>query len=81
MAQRTQLDEVSSPLHDAYAYACLLANGLDGVGEALRISTQEMLVVNQFRYGAGQDYSLQPAQGTPSLESVSHRRLSTITRT
>ena len=35
MAQRTQLDDVNNPLHEAYA--CLLANGLDGAGEALRI--------------------------------------------
>jgi putative transposase len=39
MAQRTQLDDVSNPLHEAYA--CLLANGLDGVGEALRILVNE----------------------------------------
>ena len=35
MAQRTQLDDCNHPLHEAYA--CLLANGLDGAGEALRI--------------------------------------------
>ncbi|WP_372827807.1 hypothetical protein, partial [Polaromonas sp.] len=28
MAQRTQLDDSGHPLHEAYA--CLLANGLDG---------------------------------------------------
>ncbi len=39
MAQRANLDEVSNPLHDAYA--CLLANGLDGAGEALRILVNE----------------------------------------
>ena len=39
MAQRANLEEVSQPLHDAYA--CLLANGLDGAGEALRILVNE----------------------------------------
>ena len=39
MAQRTQLDNCNHPLHDAYA--CLLANGLDGAGEALRILVNE----------------------------------------
>ena len=39
MAQRTQLDDCSHPLHEAYA--CLLANGLDGAGEALRILVNE----------------------------------------
>ncbi|MHB1250400.1 MAG: hypothetical protein ACYCZL_13545, partial [Polaromonas sp.] len=39
MAQRTQLDDASHPLHEAYA--CLLANGLDGAGEALRILVNE----------------------------------------
>jgi hypothetical protein len=32
MAQRTQLDDGNHPLHEAYA--CLLANGLDGANEA-----------------------------------------------
>jgi hypothetical protein len=43
MAQRTQLDDSSHPLHEAYAClpACLLANGLDGAGEALRILVNE----------------------------------------
>ena len=35
MAQRIQLDHVNNPLYEAYA--CLLANGVDGTGEALRI--------------------------------------------
>ena len=39
MAQRTNLEEVSHPLHEAYA--CLLSNGLDGAGEALRILVNE----------------------------------------
>ena len=39
MAQRTQLEDTNSPLHEAYA--CLLANGLDGAGEALRILVNE----------------------------------------
>jgi putative transposase len=39
MAQRANLEGVSQPLHDAYA--CLLANGLDGTGEALRILVNE----------------------------------------
>ena len=39
MAQRAQLEDSSNPLHDAYA--CLLANGLDGAGEALRILVNE----------------------------------------
>ena len=39
MAQRANLEEVSHPLHEAYA--CLLSNGLDGAGEALRILVNE----------------------------------------
>ena len=39
MAQRTQLDDVNNPLHEVYA--CLLANGLDGDCEALRILFNE----------------------------------------
>jgi transposase-like protein len=39
MAQRVNSDEVCHPLHEAYA--CLLANGLDGAGEALRILVNE----------------------------------------
>ena len=39
MAQRTHLDDSSHPLHEAYA--CLIANGLDGAGEALRILVNE----------------------------------------
>ena len=39
MAQRTQLDDSNHPLHEAYA--CLIANGLDGAGEALRILVNE----------------------------------------
>jgi transposase-like protein len=39
MAQRIQPADVSDSLHEAYA--CLLANGLDGAGEALRILVNE----------------------------------------
>ena len=39
MAQRVNSDEACHPLHEAYA--CLLANGLDGAGEALRILVNE----------------------------------------
>ena len=39
MAQRANLEENSHPLHEAYA--CLLSNGLDGAGEALRILVNE----------------------------------------
>ena len=39
MAQRTQLDDANNPLHEAYA--CLLPNGLDGAGQALRILVNE----------------------------------------
>lgn len=39
MAQRVDLEEASHPLHEAYA--CLLSNGLDGAGEALRILVNE----------------------------------------
>jgi hypothetical protein len=39
MAQRTELDDVNNPLHEAYA--CLIASGLDGAGEALRILVNE----------------------------------------
>ena len=35
MAQRKPVDALNNPLHEAYA--CLLAKGLDGAGEALRI--------------------------------------------
>jgi putative transposase len=41
MAQRANPEEISQPLHDAYA--CLLANGLDGEGEALRILANVVL--------------------------------------
>jgi|GEM_PF-2750617 len=39
MAQRTQLDNSSHPLHGAGT--CLLANGLGGAGEGLRILVNE----------------------------------------
>lgn len=39
MAQGANLEEVFQPLHDAYV--CLLADGLDGAGEALRILVNE----------------------------------------
>lgn len=39
MAQRANLEEVPHPLHEEYA--CLLSNGLDGAGEALRILVNE----------------------------------------
>lgn len=39
MAQRTLLDDSTHPLHEAYA--CLLANGLEGAGEAWRILVNE----------------------------------------
>lgn len=39
MAQRVNSDQACHPLHEAYA--CLLANGLDGAGEALRILVNE----------------------------------------
>jgi putative transposase len=39
MAQRTQLDDSRHTLHKAFA--CLLANGLDSAGEALRILVNE----------------------------------------
>jgi putative transposase len=39
MAHRVNPDEHSNPLHDAYA--CLLEQGLDGAGEALRILVNE----------------------------------------
>ena len=39
MVQRANLEEVFQSLHDAFA--CLLANGLDGAGEALRILVNE----------------------------------------
>jgi hypothetical protein len=38
-AQRTQLDNSSHPLHETGT--CLLANGLDGAGETLRILVNE----------------------------------------
>ena len=42
MAQRIlspELDDANNPMHEAYA--CLLANGLDGAGEALHILVNE----------------------------------------
>jgi transposase-like protein len=39
MAQRSNSEETPHPLHEAYA--CLLSNGLDGAGEALRILVNE----------------------------------------
>ena len=39
MAQRSQLHDSNYQLHAAYA--CLLASGLDGAGEALRILVNE----------------------------------------
>ena len=48
MAHRAQLDEVSQPLHEAYA--CLLANGLDGAGEALRILVNEASRIERARH-------------------------------
>ena len=39
MAQRAHIDEDSQLLHEAYA--CLLANGLDGAGETLRLLVNE----------------------------------------
>ena len=39
MAQRTQLDDSNTQMHEAYA--CLLNNGLDGAAEALRILVNE----------------------------------------
>ena len=41
MAQRANLEEISHPLHDAYS--CLLANGLNGAGEVLRILVKVVL--------------------------------------
>ena len=48
MAQRTQLDDANNPLHEAYA--CLLANGLDGAGEALRILVNEASRIERAQY-------------------------------
>ncbi len=48
MAQRTQLDDVSNPLHEAYA--CLLANGLDCAGEALRILINEASTIERAQH-------------------------------
>ena len=39
MAQRSQFDDSNHPRHEAYA--CLLANSLNGAGEALRILVNE----------------------------------------
>lgn len=39
MAQRTQLNDSDTQMHEAYA--CLLENGLDGAAEALRIMVNE----------------------------------------
>ena len=39
MTQRANSEEAPHPLHEAYA--CLLSNGLDGAGEALRILVNE----------------------------------------
>ena len=48
MAQRTQLDDSSHPLHEAYA--CLLANGLEAPCEALRILVNEASRIERAQY-------------------------------
>ena len=48
MAQRTPLDDTGHPLQEAYA--CLLANGLDGAGEALRILVNEASRIERAQY-------------------------------
>jgi putative transposase len=48
MAQRTQLDDSTQPLHEAFA--CLLANGLGGAGEALRILVNEAFRIERAQH-------------------------------
>ena len=48
MAQRTQLDDSNHLLHEAYA--CLIANGLDGAGEALRILVNEAFHIERTQH-------------------------------
>lgn len=60
MAQRTQLDDSSHTLHEAYP--SLLANGPDGASEALRILVNEASRVER----------TQPLQATP-YESCAQR--------
>ena len=57
MAQRANLEDVSTPLHDAYA--CLLANGLDGAGEALRILVNEASRIERAQYLQATPYERQ----------------------
>lgn len=61
MAQRANLEGVSQSLHDAYA--CLLANGLDGAGEALRILVNEASRIERAQHLQAMPYerSAQPS--------------------
>jgi len=63
MAQRTQLDDANNPLHEAYA--CLIANGLDGAGEALRILVNEASRIERAQH-------LQAAPYERSAQRIAH---------
>lgn len=54
MAQKTHSEDVSDPLQSAYA--CLLANGLDGAGEALRILVNEASRMERAQYLQAKPY-------------------------
>ena len=69
MAQLSQLHDSNHPLHAAYA--CLLANSLDGAGEALRILVNE----------ASRMERAQHLQATPYERSAQRVDTPTATRT
>ncbi len=54
MAQKVHSEEVSDSLQSAYA--CLLANGLDGAGEALRILVNEASRIERAQYLQAKPY-------------------------
>ena len=61
--QRPELDDANNPMHEAYA--CLLANGLDGAGEALRILVNEASRIERAQH-------LQAAPYQRSAQRVDH---------
>ena len=64
MAQRAHIDEDSQPLHEAYA--CLLANGLDGAGEALRLLVNEASRIERAQHLQAMPYERSAQRVDPS---------------
>ena len=64
MAQRAHIDEVSQPLHEAYV--CLLANGLDGAGEALRLLVNEASRIERAQHLQAMPYERSAQRVDPS---------------